>query len=189
MKKYLKRAVPNEQWHLVLQFGENEFRLFPVSILYKEREWEKLAYPQYMKRFTLKSEGICWDGIGAVDVGFLYSRSTPINPENLDQQTLRLGYKNQAPTSEDKLHHVYGVYLARFGEKPFRLDQSIGGGIAERGGGHDFSLDELLLHPEWKQLFVLSGCSWAIPIIGSHLDEPELMLDLLVQQACLRNGT
>ena len=96
-----------------------------------------------MKRFTLKSEGICWDGIGNVDVEFLYGRSIPIDPENLGRQTLRLGYKNQAPTSEDKLHHIYGVYLARFGKQPFKLDQSIGGGMAERGGRRDFSLDEL----------------------------------------------
>ncbi|PQP00810.1 hypothetical protein C5614_04410 [Massilia phosphatilytica] len=188
MTKKLKRAVPNERWDLVLQFDEQEYRLFPVSILYWERDWKKLAYPQHMKRFMLTSDAICWDDIGTVDAAFLYDRSIPIEPEKLDWEVLRLGYKNQAPTPEDKHHHVYGVFLARFGRQPFKLDESIGGGMAERGRGHDYSLHELLLAPEWKQHFVLSGCSWAIPIIESHVDEPERTMDLLVHEACLRNG-
>jgi hypothetical protein len=188
MKKLLKRAVPNEQWHLILQFEGPEYRLFPVSILHEERGWNKLAYPQHMKRFTLMPDAICWDGIGTVDANFLHDRSAPIEAADLERQVLRLGYKNQAPTPEDKRHHVYGVFLARFGRQPFRLDESIGGGMADRGGGSDYSLPELLRHSGWKQHFTLSGCAWAIPIIESHAGESEHMLDLLVHEACLRNG-
>jgi hypothetical protein len=188
MTKQLKRAVPNQRWDLILQFEGPEYRLFPVSILSEERGWKMLIYPKNIKRFMLTPDAICWDGIGTVDANFLYDRSAPMDPANLERQVLGLGCKNQAPTPQDKRHHVYGVNLARFGKQPFGLEESIGGGMADRGGGSDYSLQELLRYPGWKQHFTMSGCAWAIPIIESHADESEHLLDLLVHEACLHNG-
>lgn len=188
MAEFLRRAVPNEQWQMILEFDGPEYRLFDTSILREKKGWNRLAYPQHLKQFTVTPDSICWDNEGRVDAAYLYRSSTPLPQANLEQQVLRLSYKNQAPTPEDKLHHVYGVYLARFSNKPFRIGESIGGGIADRGGGRDFSLQELLLWPQWKQHFELSGCSWAVPLLESLAGEPDRLLDLLIREACLRNG-
>jgi hypothetical protein len=36
MTEFLRRAVPNEQWHMILEFDGPEYRLFDTSILRKE---------------------------------------------------------------------------------------------------------------------------------------------------------
>ena len=180
----LRRAVPNEQWQIILEFAGPEYRLFDTSILRNEMGWSQLAYPQHVKRYVVMPDAISWPECGTVDARFLHARSRPFDPAGLRNQVLRLSYKNQAPTSEDPSHHVYGVYLARFSDKPFHVEESIGGGMAERGGGREFSSEELLAWPEWKEHFTLAGCAWAIPLIE---DDPEV-LDTLVEQACRRNG-
>jgi hypothetical protein len=184
----LRRAVPNEQWQIILEFAGPEYRLFDTSILRNEMGWSQLAYPQHMKRYVLTPEAISWPEGGKVEASFFYERSKPLDPAGLRNQVLRLSYKNQAPNSEDPSHHVYGVYLARFGDKPFHVEESIGGGMAERGGGRKFSSEELLAWPEWKEHFMLAGCAWAIPIIVSLADDPERALDTLVEEACRWNG-
>lgn len=185
----LKRAMPNEQGEMVLEFDHAEFRLFKVFTLYQEKGWHKLAYPQHVKRFVVSENGIDWAEGGFADAGYLYEKSTPITARDLERQSIRLSYKNQAPTSEDKLHHVYGVYLAPFSAKPFQLVESIGGGMADRGGGTEKSLAELLVWNGWKGFFKLSGCSWAAALIGAHAKEPALLSAALIAEACRRNGT
>lgn len=184
----LQRAVPNEQWQLVLEFAGPEYRLFDTSIVREENGWHQLAYPQHVKRFKAAPDGIRWDGLGMVDAQFLHLRSRLLAPADLERQVLRLGEKNQAPTAQDARHHVYGVYLARFGTKPFRLGESIGGGMAERGGGCDLSLQELLAWPDWRRHFALSGCTWATALVEAQAAAPQRLLDLLVDEACRRNG-
>ncbi|NGZ84571.1 hypothetical protein [Duganella aceris] len=178
----LQRAVPNEQWQMVLEFAGPEYRLFDTSILRNDNGWVQLAYPQHLKRYTVTPDGIHWPEGGTVDAGFLHQRSKPLDPAALRHQVLRLSYKNQAPTSEDRSHHVYGVYLARFSQQPVHIEESIGGGMAERGGGREFSIEELLAWPEWREHFTLSGCAWAIPKVEQGA------LDTLVVEACRRNG-
>jgi hypothetical protein len=188
MGEFLRRAVPNEQWQMILEFDGPEYRLFDTSILCEEKGWHRLAYPQNLKRFTVTPDSICWENDGVVGAKYLYRKSTPLPRSSLEYQVLRLSYKNQAPTPEHKLHHVYGVYLSRFSNKPFRICESIGGGIAERGGEQDFSIQALMLWLLWKQHFELSGCSWAVSLLESLVGEPDRLLDLLVSEACLRNG-
>jgi hypothetical protein len=184
----LKRAVPNEAWQLVLEFEGPEYRLFDTAIVREEKGWQKLAYPQHVKRFTMTSDALCWTEGGCVSAEYLYQRSTPLQQPDLERQVLRLSYQNQAPTSEDKSHHVYGVYFSRFGKQAFQLEESIGGGMAERGGSRSFSVQELLAWPAWRDHFQLSGCAWAIPIVESVQGAADAALDLLVSEACLRNG-
>lgn len=185
---FLKRAIPNEQFQMILEFVGAEYRIFDVSVLYQEKGWDKLAYPQHMKCFTVSENEIFWPDGGKVDANFLYERSTPIDLDRLENQVLRLSYKNQAPTTEDKNHHVYGVFLAPFSKSPFRVGESIGGGFAERGGSNDLSLSELLAWAEWRQHFKLSGCAWAITLIESLASESEQLFEQLIREACKRNG-
>ena len=185
---HLKRAVPNEQFQVILEFVGPEYRIFDTSLLCKDKGWHKLAYPQHMKRFTVSGDGVFWPDGGKVDATYLHERSRPINQEQLEHQVIRLSYKNQAPTTEDKLHHVYGVYLAPYSSKSFRVGESIGGGLADRGSGYDVSLSELLAWPEWKRHFELSGCSWAAALVESLASKPEKLFDALISEACRRNG-
>jgi len=184
----LKRAFPNEQFQVVLEFVGAGCRIFDTSVLCKDKGWHKLAYPQNMKRFTVSENGIFWPDGGKVEASYLYERSKPISQEQLENQVIRLSYKNQAPTSEDKNHHVYGVFLAPFSSKPFRVGESIGGGMADRGGGYDLSLAELLAWPEWKRHFKLSGCSWAAVLVESLDSKSEQLFQSLIGEACMRNG-
>jgi len=188
MTQQLTRAVPNEQSHIVLEFDGPEYRLFDAMILYREKAWRQLAYPQHLKNFTLTPSAICWHEAGSVDADYLHRRSAPLDQARLERQVLRVGYKNQAPTPQHQSHHEYGVYLARFSAQPFRIGESIGGGVADMGYGRDLSLEELLLWPQWKHFFELAGCAWAIPLLESLSGEPERLLDLLVSEACRRNG-
>jgi hypothetical protein len=183
MNVFLQRAVPNEQGQMVLQFGGPEYRLLDTSILRKDKGWDRLANPQHLKRFTVSQESICWEAEGCVDAQYVYRKSRPLSQENLRYQTLRVSYKNQAPTLEDKFHHVYSVDLARFGNEPFLVSESIGGSHAERGSGNAFSTQELLGWPHWRQHFELSGCAWAVPIVESLATEHDRLLDRLVHES------
>jgi hypothetical protein len=187
----LKRAVPNERWHMVLEFDDGSFRLLDVGSVRRDKGWEKLAYPQHAKRFLLAPDAITWPAGGAVDIPYLLRHSTPIAPAALEYEYLRLCYKNQAPTPEDTRHHVYEVEIGRFSSKPFRLAESIGGGHAERGGSRACTFAELLDLPWWRRHFELAGCGWAIAPLETLQYEPERLpdvLDRLVAEACRTNG-
>lgn len=173
---------------MILEFTNLEYRILDMAVLYKENGWKKLAYPQHMKNFSVSKRAIFWPEGGKAEIDFLYTKSKPITQEFLEHQTIRLSYKNQAPTSEDPSHHVYCVFLAPFSTKAFRIEESIGGGHAERGGGNSLSISELLAWPDWRHHFELSGCSWAVPIIESHAVQTEQLLTLLIGEACKRNG-
>ena len=184
----LQRAVPNERWQMILEFDDGTFRLLDVGGVRRDTGWEKLAYPQHAKRFTLASDAISWPAGGTVDMAYLLRHSTPMERSALEYEELRLCYQNRAPTPAHARHHVYEVAIARFSSKPFRLAESIGGGHAEQGGSSTFSFAELLACPWWREHFELAGCGWAVPLVDMSGADPEAMLDRLVDEACRRNG-
>ena len=184
----LRRVIPNENFQIILEFSNAKRRIFDMEILCREKGWHKLAYPQHMKNFYIGEDFVFWAEGGKIEASYLYEKSRPIEQELLENQSIRLSYKNQAPTSKDKFHHVYGVFLASFNTKPFRTEESIGGGHAERGGGDSLSTSELMAWPKWREHFMLSGCSWAVPLIESWAEQPEQLVNLLVNEACKRNG-
>ncbi len=185
--KNIVNITPNENWQLIIQFSDDEYRLLDVAIPREEHNWKELAYPQHIKRFTFTPNEIIWEFGGELNASYLYKQSEVVDYSSLENQSLRLCYKNQAPTQEDKWHHVYGVYLHPFSHKLFSVGESIGGGHGDRGGSNSYSLTELLSWGEWKNHFNLSGCSWAIPIIESNQDK-ELIIRELSKEACRRNG-
>jgi hypothetical protein len=185
----LLRAVPNENFEFVLEFAGGDYRLFKANTLWRERGWPQLAYPQHLKRFALTPNAIAWPEGGRIDAGTLHAESTPVDGPRLQHHLLRLSYKNQAPTSEDASHHVYGVYLAPFAAECFSIGESIGGGHGERGGGRAYTLPELLAWPGWRRHFELAGCRWAIAVVESLAAAPDQLMDTLVAEACRRNGT
>lgn len=184
----LCRAIPNEQFQLVVEFSNAEFRLLDLMLLVRNLGWTQLAYPQHGKNFCLQRESISWPAGGEIDINFIYENSRPLAQTELERQILRLSYKNQAPSSEDASHHVYSVYLAPFHSQMFHLAVSIGGGHAERGGGWRFSLAGLLAWPDWRQHMKLAGCVWAIDKIDAMASQTDLLLASLISEACLRNG-
>src|SRR4051812_23040686 len=111
-KHPLKRAVPNEQWQMILEFAGPERRLFEVAGLYAR--WPQLAFPQHLMQFAVTPDAISWKVGGRVDADYLYENSRPLGRAELEDEVLLLGYKNQAPSDEHQNHHVYGVYLAPF---------------------------------------------------------------------------
>ena len=107
---------------------------------------------------------------------------------SLESQSLRVAYKNRAPTPEHQSHHVYGVYLAPFSAEPFQAGESIGGGHAEMGGSQSYTLAALLARPKWRHHFELSGCTWAVPLIEAGSHNERALLDALVNEVCRREG-
>jgi hypothetical protein len=184
----LVRGFPNEVGQLILEFNNGEHRLFQWDILWEERGWKHLAYPQIWKSFKFSSVSITWPQDCKVNVDFLYDKSTLIQPVDLQHYSLRISSKNQAPTEHDKYHHVYIVLLAPCSQKPFILGQSIAGGHAERWYDTHYSLQELLTTPTWEKHFQLSGCSWASAVILSNPVQSDHLIQLLITEACQRNG-
>jgi hypothetical protein len=183
----LTSVIPNEQWQLLLEFSGEEHRLFDSSVARLEMGWAELAYPNKLKNLTFSDHSVSWPGGRTLDSGYLYSKSEPVSAELLASQVLRLGYKNQAPTSAHSSHHVYGVYLYPYRRQPFEVGESIGGGHGETGASRSFSLAELLAWSDWKLNFELSGCAWAISLVEQAFAERELLRSL-VKQICFREG-
>jgi hypothetical protein len=185
----LRRVVPNENWQLILDFGPDGMRLFDAEIARKEMGWSQFAYPNRFKNLTYTDESVRWGEGETLSATWLHAKSRPVPANGLEHEVLRLGYKNQAPTPQHRSHHVYGVYLAPFSARPFRIGQSIGGGHAETGDGRDLSLRGLLEWEEWKRHFDLSGCQWAIQFIEAGANAEQLLIDTLVNEICRRSGT
>jgi hypothetical protein len=184
----LRRVVPNEKWQLILDLGPDGLRLFDASIARKEKGWSQLAYPNKFKNLTYTDDLVRWGQDEELSSTWLHANSRPVVTTDLEHEVLRLGYKNQAPTPEHRSHHVYGVYLAPFSVRPFRVGQSIGGGHADTGGGQDLSLTGLLKWKEWKRHFELSDCQWAIRFIEAGASDQQMLIDTLVKEVCRRAG-
>ena len=184
----LIRAVPNENWELILLFEADDWRLFKASTAREQYGWPGLGSPVFFKQFTFTAAGLQWSGNKTLPSSYLHAHSTALPFAQRKHQTLRLSYKNQAPTAEDPKHDVFGVYLQPFGPQPFQLGESIGGGMADRGGGQGYSLAELLAFPGWQQHFTLSGAGWAIPYVLAHPADEATLLDLLIKEICKRGG-
>ncbi len=180
----LKRAAPNEQGQMILEFVGLEHRLFDVAALYAR--WPRLAFPQHLKQFAVTPDAISWKGNGRTDADYLYENSRPLSRAELENEVLLLGYENRAPTDEHQTHHVYGVYLAPFSSVPFRLGTSIGGGFAGTDTGNDFTTADLLSWSDWMNHFALSGCAWAIPLVESLSEDSDQLIDTLISEACKR---
>jgi hypothetical protein len=184
----LVRAFPNEQRHIILEFANHERRSFDVMTVYHERGWVALAHPRQRKRAVVSESGLTWPGIGSLTSAALYEQSRPLDDAAAARESIRLSYKNLAPTHDDAGHHVVGVFLMPYSARPFWLDESIGGGHAERGGGQAFTIDELRAWPAWRQHFAQSGCAWAIGYVDALADQPARLLEVLIGEACRRNG-
>lgn len=180
-------AVPNENWEIILLFNEKEFRLFKAMVAIEQHGF--LSSPRSFKAFSFDHSGVEWKSQGvSLTAQYLYENSIPTNLEKVKNQSLRLGYQNQAPTVEDRSHHVYGVFLSVFNkDAPFSLGESIGGGFADRGGSRSYSYEELIKLPDWKEHFMRSGCSWAVELVESDRELPEI-LAMLVEGAKKTNG-
>ncbi|CAJ0809969.1 hypothetical protein [Ralstonia flaminis] len=184
----LTNVIPNETWQLALEFEGQEIRLFDASIARAEKDWPEFAYPHKLKNLTFDAQQVSWPGGRVLDAAYLYEKSKPIEGWALQRQVLRLGYKNQAPTSQHSSHHVYGVWLCPFRERAFELGESIGGGHADTGGSSGFSLAELQGSRGWQHHFDLSDCAWAVPLVETASDQA-MLLNVLIRAVCRRAGT
>lgn len=180
-------VVPNEQWQLVLAFAGEGHRLFDASTARADKGWNEFAYPDRFKNLTFDEHEVRWPGGRVLDAAYLHARSRPIDPASLPHQVLRMGYQNQAPTPAHPSHHVYGVYLYPFRQRPFEVGESIGGGHGEMGGSASHDLQSLRAWPGWKQDFELAGCGWAIVPIEQACDE-QVLLRELIRRICEREG-
>ncbi len=180
-------VVPNESWQLAIKFSNGEYRLLNLSALREKYGWKELAYPQHAKSYTFSETDIAWEFGATLDSQYLYENSASMSGPDLERHSIRICYKNQAPTAEDQNHHLFGVYLYPFTERLFVVGESIGGGHGDRGGSRSFSLSELLAWQDWKKHFELSGCSWAIDVIEAN-DDLEHIKNVLINEARRRNG-
>ncbi|MCF2909416.1 hypothetical protein L1285_13915 [Pseudoalteromonas sp. DL2-H2.2] len=185
--KRIVSITPNESGDLIVQFPDNEYRVLSLSIPRETFGWEALDYPRNAKKFTFTPEKVSLEFGGELDADYLFLNSKRIEPELLEKQWLGLCCRNQAPTDRHPRHHVFSVSITPFNEKLFAISQSIGGGIADTGGGRSYTLEELLAWPNWKVHFELSGCSWAISVIENSQDR-KAMINTLITEACKRNG-
>jgi hypothetical protein len=185
----LRRVVPNENWQLILDFGPDGMRIFDAAIARREMGWSQFADPNRFKNLTCTDEWVRWGNGETLSSTWLHANSRLVPATGLEYEVLRLGYKNQAPTPQHRSHHVYSVYLAPFGSRPFRVGQSIGGGHADTGEGRNLSLSGLLEWEEWKRHFDLSSCQWAIQFIEAGANAEQVLIDTLVHEICRRSGS
>lgn len=184
----ITRVVPNETWQLVIEFDQEECRLFDARTAKQEMHWPQRAYPNRFKNLTYTERSVIWPGIGELSASYLHRNSRPLAGEHLERQVLRLSYRNQAPTEIHSSHHVYCVHLFPFSLALFDVGESMGGWHGELGGSRRLDASALLAWLDWKQHFSLSGGEWAIPIIEAHGSEPARLADLLVGEICRREG-
>jgi hypothetical protein len=190
----LIRVVPTDDGQLALEFRPGGIRLFDFAAARLERDqagagWPGLQYPETFKHLTFSADGVRWPGGTVLAADALFTGSRPLGEPELERQSLRVAYRNQAPTREHPSHHVYAVYVRPFAAKQFLIGESINGGHLELGGSIVLSCAELLAWPGWEQHFELSGCDWAVPLISASGTEERARVDAVVLEVCRRAGT
>jgi hypothetical protein len=87
---------------------------------------------------------------------------------------IEIGKKNVAPSKDDLHHDVYVFFVdLSSSEKPFWFEQSIGGGLADRGGAIALSLQQLeSWSGDWRSHLQNAGCEWVIPLLQAELLAP-----------------
>ncbi|MEU4163474.1 hypothetical protein [Actinoplanes sp. NPDC026670] len=187
----LVRVVPTERWRLALEFTSGEVRLFDCSVARLHREqpaldWSALASPERFKHLRFDAGRVWWPGGHVLEADYLFTASTPLTGQELENQLLRVAFRNQAPTPEHPTHHVYYVCVVPFGARPFLIGESINGGHGEMGGSVSLGLTGLKEWQGWQEHFELSGCGWAVPMIGS---DERSAVDAVVREVCRRADT
>jgi hypothetical protein len=187
----LVRVVPTERWRLALEFTSGEVRLFDCSVARLHREqpaldWSALASPERFKHLQFDAGRVWWPGNHVLEADYLFTASTPLTGQELENQLLRVAFRNQAPTQEHPTHHVYYVCVVPFGARPFLIGESINGGHGEMGGSVSLGLAGLKAWQGWQEHFELSGCGWAVPMIGS---DERSAVDAVVREVCRRADT
>ena len=191
----LIRVVPTEAGSgLVLEFGSGDIRIFDCldARLQRDRpeaDWSVLSFPEKRKHLTFDADKVSWPGDKVLGADYLLARSRRLSEPELESQSLRVAYRNQAPTREDPTHHVYSVYVKAFAAKPFVIGESIGGGHGERGGQTTLTRAELLARPDWQQQCEMSGCDWAVSLIATDGIEERACVDAIVREVCRRADT
>lgn len=193
----LVRVVPTERWRLALEFDSGEVRLFDCSVarLLRERpevDWSALASPERFKHLRFDPGRVWWAGGLVLDADHLFAASAPLRGPELSDPLLRVSYRNQAPTPGHPRHHVYYVCVVPFGPRPLLIGESINGGRGAQGGGSiALRLAELRAWRGWPEHFELSGCGWAVPLIGrgERVTDERAVVDAIVREVCRRAGT
>lgn len=182
----INRVVPTENWELVAELANGGYRIIETKDIY-DKGFKFLAYPNQLKAFRTDNENIYWKNGVQMSLNDFYELSREIGLDKLKTKSLRVNYKNQAPTKDHKTHHVYGTFLHPFDfEKPISLSESIGGGHADMGGSRQYSLQELKEHEKWRDFLRLSDCDWIIPIVESMADS-KYLIDKIVKGICDRS--
>lgn len=181
---HLVRVVPTDYGQFVLQLSDGGFRLLKGLVLTRERGWADLANPRKARQRVFSATQVTWPGGGTLGIDDLMAHTQPMTAQELGWQSVDLAQCNRAPTAEHATHHVYYVSLKPFGPEPFGLGESIHGGHGERGGMYSFDLPALLAWPQWRAHFELAGCAWAIGLVEANPEDPQALLDALIEAWC-----
>ena len=185
----IQMIVPINFTELVIQFEDSIFRHFPPS---KDRITEThsfLAFPNKIKSYTYNEDTITWFNETSFHRNVLFDNSNAVDIDFVQNASLRINMKNQAPTSEHKTHHVYSVSIFPFNsEKTFALSESIHGGFGDTGGAFTLSIKEMLERDDWQDWFEKSDCAWAIDLVNKFHNEPPKLINLIVKEVCRRSN-
>ncbi|MGW8339734.1 hypothetical protein Xkhy_13020 [Xanthomonas axonopodis pv. khayae] len=85
-------------------------------------------------------------------------------------KVVEISRRNNAPSADDPIHDASVFSIAIDSDQPFRLEQSIRSGHAERGGCTMLALHELdTWRGHWCAHVTRAGCAWVIPILEQAL--------------------
>ncbi len=176
------RVIPADWYELIIELSNGEKRVFPGSKeLYKTHGF--LAYPDKLRAFEFDEKHIEWGHELKFDLQQLLQHSERADDETLKKKPLSISRKNQAPTEKHAKHHIYEVAIKPYdSDRLFILSESIGGGIADGGGAHYFTLEALIKSPGWKEHFKLSDCEWGIELVERCKAEPVKLIARMVDR-------
>ena len=188
MSLTITRVVPLEQFKLIIEFDDGSLRQFPGGRVANTPLWF-LAFPTKLRACDVSPSGLQWQAVDqtlmwdgqnvwaqevSLDISTLLEWSVPVSVEELSQGLLTVAMTNQAPTEQDSRHHVYFVGIRPFcNDSWVVLGESIGGGMAERGGSVALAVENLDSFSDWRQHCALAGCDWIVPLLEENVTDAQ----------------
>ena len=110
-----------------------------------------MTFPDKLRNFETHEGSIKWHEGLEIQLSEIQEKCRILSKQETQSKMITIASKNNAPTEQHDIHHVYSVHLKPYNsEQLLCLSESIHGGHGEMGGGHYYSIEKLLQTGSWK---------------------------------------
>ncbi|WP_179354698.1 hypothetical protein [Winogradskyella vidalii] len=177
-------VIPTYDWELIFHMNDNTHRVIELKDLRKNSLFTESV--KHFNTFRFNSKKVVWENGSSIDLQNIFMISKSVELNDIENKSIYIGQKNQAPTEKHELNHIYFVAVYPYSAKPIMIGETIGYGLGASGGCATYTFENFKKVKRWKDHLKKAGCDWAISIIDrDDLDSEQKVFKII---ECIRKG-